>query len=170
MEFFDVYDDNRVLTGKVLEKGTRLEEGENRMVVHLCIFNSKGEMLIQQRQSFKKGWPNMWDITLGGCSQAGETSRDTVKRELSEELGVEYDFSKNKPYLTINFENGFDDIYFLEMDLDVDSLTLQYEEVQGAKWATKDEILNLRKEGKFIPYHESFLAALFEMRTKRGLY
>lgn len=170
MEYFDVYDDDRNLVGKVLEKGTKLPQGENRMVVHLCIFNSKGEMLIQQRQSFKKGWPNMWDITLGGNSQAGETSKQSVHRELLEELGVDYDFSQTRPYLTINFDNGFDDIYFLEMDLDVDKLKLQYEEVQAAKWASRDEILELRKTGKFIPYYESFLSALFELRTKRGIY
>ena len=170
MEYFDVYDDDRNLVGKVLEKGTKLPQGENRMVVHLCIFNSKGEMLIQQRQSFKKGWPNMWDITLGGNSQAGETSKQSVHRELLEELGVDYDFSETRPYLTINFDNGFDDIYFLEMDLDVDKLKLQYEEVQAAKWASRDEILELRKTGKFIPYYESFLSALFELRTKRGIY
>ena len=170
MEYFDVYDDDRNLVGKVLEKGTKLPQGENRMVVHLCIFNSKGEMLIQQRQSFKKGWPNLWDITLGGNSQAGETSKQSVHRELLEELGVDYDFSATRPYLTINFDNGFDDIYFLEMDLDVDKLKLQYEEVQAAKWASRDEILELRKTGKFIPYYESFLSALFELRTKRGIY
>ena len=170
MEFFDVYDDDRILVGKTLERGTKLSEGENRMVVHLCLFNSKGEMLIHQRQSFKKGWPNLWDITLGGNSVAGETSKESVHRELLEELGIDYDFSKTRPYLTINFDNGFDDIYFLEMDLDVDKLKLQYEEVQAAKWASRDEILELRKTGKFIPYYESFLSALFELRTKRGIY
>lgn len=170
MEYFDVYDDERKLVGKTLEKGTKLEQGENRMVVHLCIFNSKGEMLIQQRQSFKKGWPNMWDITLGGNSQAGETSKQSVHRELLEELGIDYDFTNTRPHLTINFDNGFDDIYFLEMDLDVDKLKLQYEEVQAAKWASRDEILEMRKSGKFIPYFESFLSALFELKTKRGIY
>lgn len=170
MEYFDVYDDDRILVGKVLEKGTKLPQGENRMVVHLCIFNSKGEMLVQQRQSFKKGWPNMWDITLGGNSQAGETSKQSVHRELLEELGIDYDFTNTRPYLTINFDNGFDDIYFLEMDLDVENLKLQYEEVQAAKWASKEEILEMRKNGQFIPYFESFLSALFELKTKRGIY
>ena len=169
MEFFDVYDDNRILVGKTLERGTKLSEGENRMVVHLCLFNSKGEMLIQQRQSFKKGWPNLWDITLGGNSLAGETSKESVHRELLEELGIDYDFSKTRPYLTINFDNGFDDIYFLEMDVDADSLKLQYEEVQAAKWATKEEILKLHENGEFIPYHKSFLSSLFDLKTKRGI-
>ena len=170
MEFFDVYDDNRLLVGKSLERGSKLEEGENRMVVHLCLFNSKGEMLIQQRQSFKKGWPNLWDITLGGNSLAGETSKESVQRELLEELGINYDFSKTRPYLTINFDNGFDDIYFLEMDVDASTLKLQYEEVQAAKWASKEEILKMRENGEFIPYHKSFLASLFELKNKRGLY
>lgn len=169
MEFFDVYDDDRILVGKTLERGTKLSEGENRMVVHLCLFNSKGEMLIQQRQSFKKGWPNLWDITLGGNSVAGETSKESVHRELLEELGIDYDFSKTRPYLTINFDNGFDDIYFLEMDVDAAELKLQYEEVQAAKWASKEEILRLYDNGEFIPYHKSFLVALFDLKTQRGI-
>ena len=170
MEKFDLYNDDRVLIGKVLERGQKCEKGENRMVVHICIFNTKGEMLIQQRQSFKKSWPNMWDITLGGCSIAGETSKESAHRELLEELGIDYDFTENRPYFTINFDNGFDDFYFIEMGVDVNTLTLQEDEVQAAKWATKEEILELRKNGQFIPYYESFLAALFDLRTKRGLY
>ena len=170
MELWDLYTKDRERTGKTMVRGAKHPEGFYRLAVHVCIFNSSGQMLIQQRQSFKKGWPNMWDITLGGNSQAGETSKQSVHRELLEELGVDYDFSETRPYLTINFDNGFDDIYFLEMDLDVDKLKLQYEEVQAAKWASRDEILELRKTGKFIPYYESFLSALFELRTKRGIY
>ena len=105
-----------------------------------------------------------------GCSIAGETSKESAHRELLEELGLDYDFTENRPYFTINFDNGFDDFYFIEMDVDVNSLTLQEDEVQAAKWATKEEILNLRKNGQFIPYYESFLASLFDLRTRRGLY
>lgn len=170
MEKFDVYDDNRMPLNKSYERGTKLNNGENRVVVHVCIFNSKGEMLIQQRQPFKKGFPNMWDITLGGSSQSGETSTETMRRELLEELGIDYDFNGVRPYFTINFDNGFDDYYFLEMDIDISNLKLQYEEVQSAKWASKEEILELRKTGKFIPYYESFLLALFDFRKKRGVF
>lgn len=170
MEKFDVYDDNRMPTGELFERGTQLSQGKNRMVVHVCLFNSKNEMLIQQRQSFKKGWPNVWDITLGGNSQAGETSKESAHRELLEELGIDYDFTNCRPYLTINFDNGFDDYYFLNMDVDVKNLILQEDEVQTAKWASIDEVLKLRNEGKFIPYYESFLMALFELKTKRGVY
>ena len=169
MELWDVYDMDRNKMNRTMVRGEAFNDGDYHLVVHVCIFNSKGEMLIQQRQPFKEGWPNMWDITLGGNSQAGETSKESIHRELLEELGIDYDFTNTRPYLTINFDNGFDDMYFLEMDLEADKLKLQYEEVQAAKWASRDEILELRKSGKFIPYYESFLSALFELKTKRGI-
>ena len=170
MEMYDVYNDERIPTGKTLPRGVWCGKGENRQVVHICIFNSKGEMLIQQRQTTKRDFPNVWDLSLGGCSIAGETSKQTARREMLEELGLDYDFTDNKAYLTVNFESGFDDFYFIEMDLDINDLILQEDEVQAVKWATKDEILKLRKENNFIPYFETFLISLFELRTKRGLY
>ena len=57
MEMLDLYDDERMLTGKVVERGNKCSKGENRLVVHICIFNSNGEMLIQKRQPSKKAWP-----------------------------------------------------------------------------------------------------------------
>ena len=119
MEKFDLYDDNRQLIGKVLNRGESCGKGENRVVIHVCVFNSKNELLIQQRASTKKTWPSLWDISLGGCTISGETSKESAHRELLEELGIDYDFTDNKPYLTINFENGFDDYYFIEKDIDI---------------------------------------------------
>lgn len=169
MEYFDIYDDNRMFTGKKVERGTPLGENENRVVVHLCIFNSEGKMLIQQRQSFKKTWANMWDISVGGCSQAGESSRESVHRELLEELGIDYDFSNVRPHLTNNFEHGYDDFYIIHQDLNIEDLKFQYEEVQAAKWATKEEILELLHNKQFIPYFEPSINLLFELKDKRGL-
>ena len=51
-------------------------------------------MLIQQRQTIKKVFPNFWDISVGGCVCSGEDSWQGAERELFEEIGVKYDFSK----------------------------------------------------------------------------
>jgi len=169
MEKFDVYNDDRHLTGKVMVRGEKCGKGENRMVIHICIFNSNGEMLIQQRQPFKSTWANMWDISVGGSSQCGETSKDAARRELKEELGMDFDFTESRPYLTMNFQNGFDDFYLLNLDVDLTTLTLQQEEVQAVKWATKEEIINLIKSNQFIPYYEDFISLLFDLRLKRGI-
>jgi len=64
MEKWDLYDKHRNKIAKQITRGDEMASDEFHLVVHVCIFNSKGEMLIQQRQPFKKGWSNLWDIYL----------------------------------------------------------------------------------------------------------
>jgi len=168
MELWDIYDKNRNLTGKTMKRGDKFGKDEFHLVVHVCIFNSKNEMLIQKRQPWKEGWPNMWDLTVGGSALSGETSVQAAERETLEEIGYRIDLSGERPFFTINFEKGFDDYYLVEREIDIEDLTLQYEEVQAVKWANKEEILQLVKEGKFINYW--FAEVLFDMRKYRGGY
>ena len=168
MEIFDLYDCARRPLGRTMIRGTKTPANCYRLVVHVCIFNPKGEMLIQQRQSFKDGWPNMWDVSVGGSVIAGETSQDGARRELLEELGLDVDFSGLAPALTTTFTGGFDDVYILTMDLDPAGLKLQYEEVQAAKWTSEDEVLDMIANREFIPYNRPFIECLFFRRNHSG--
>ena len=170
MELWDLYDLDRHKTNQTMIRGDRQPEGFYRIIVHICIFNSDGKMLIQQRQPFKDGWSNMWDITVGGSAVSGDDSRSAAHRELLEELGIDYDFSGMRPVLTVNFKAGFDDMYVINKDLDLDDLKLQYEEVQAVKWANKDEILKMIDEDSFIPYHKALIELLFFMRDHEGAH
>jgi len=168
MELWDVYDINRNKTNRTWVRGEKLQPGNYHLVVHVCIFNSNGDMLIQQRQPFKEGWPNMWDLTVGGSAIAGDSSQMAAQREMYEEIGLQLDLQQKRPHLTINFEHGFDDIYLIEEDVQLHSLTLQAEEVQNVKWASEAEILTMIKNGEFIPYYESLIQLLFHSRHQRG--
>ncbi|MCY4188105.1 MAG: FAD:protein FMN transferase [Bryobacterales bacterium] len=68
MEIWDLYTADRVKTDRTMVRGEKPPKGYWHIVVHVCIFNAKGELLIQQRQPFKEGWPNMWDVTVGGSA------------------------------------------------------------------------------------------------------
>lgn len=125
-------------------------------------------MLIQQRQPFKSGWPNMWDITIGGSAISGETSQTAIEREIFEEIGLKIDLQNIQPHLTINFDTGFDDVYLIEREIDIKDIVLQYEEVQKVEWATLDEILQKIDNGIFIPYHKSLIQLFFDMRNNYG--
>ena len=72
-EFWDVYTEERIRTGRLHRRGDKMKEGEYHMVVHVCIFNSRRQLLVQQRQPFKKGWPNLWDVSVGGSAVAGDS-------------------------------------------------------------------------------------------------
>jgi len=170
MELWDIYDIARNKTNKTMVRGADFNKGDYHMVVHICIFNSKGEMLIQQRQPFKEGWPNMWDITVGGSAIKGDTSQMAAERELMEELGIKISLQNIRPHLTINFNNGFDDVYLIQKDIDIADLILQYEEVQRVKWASKEEIFSMIDSGEFIPYYQSLIQLLFDMKNQYGCH
>ena len=168
MELFDLYTADREKTGLTMKRGDPTPEGYYRLVVHICIFDSQGRMLIQQRQPFKRGWANLWDITVGGCAVAGDSSQTAAERETREELGLKIDFSNERPSMTIHWEHGFDDYYVLNQDVDTETLRLQPEEVQRVKWATLDEILEMIDDGRFIPYEKSQIQLLFFRRNHRS--
>ena len=168
MEFWDVYDKNRVNTNEIIERGAKFDDNQFHLVVHACIFNSQGKMLIQQRQPFKNGWANLWDLTVGGSAVAGETSELAVKREVLEEIGYDLKLNGRRPSISVNFDFGFDDFYIINEDIDIQNLTLQEEEVQAVKWASKEEIIEMINDGSFIPYYESLVHVLFDMRNYYG--
>lgn len=168
MEIWDLYDKDRIKTGETMVRGSQFKENTYHLVVHVCIFNLKGKMLIQQRQPFKDGWPNMWDITVGGSAVSGDTSQLAAEREVYEEIGYKLSLDGIRPSLTINFDKGFDDIYLIQKDVDISKLKLQYEEVQSVKWVSKEEILSMIDEEIFIPYHKSLIDLLFFMRTSKN--
>ncbi|MBR6668218.1 MAG: NUDIX domain-containing protein [Clostridia bacterium] len=170
MEYWDLYDRDRIPTGETHRRGMPLPEGRYHMVVHVVIFNTRGEMLIQQRQPFKEGWPNLWDVTVGGSAVAGDNSRTAAERETLEELGLTVDLSHERPRLTIPFDAGYDDIYILTMDVDPAALALQESEVQAVRWASEEEILAMQADGRFIPYHRAFLQLLFALKDARGAH
>ena len=169
-ERFDLYDVNRELTGKTLERGTKVPEGYYRLVVHVCVFGSDGRMLIQKRQPFKSGWSGMWDITAGGSAQAGDTSQQAASRELKEEVGIDYDLTGIRPAMTIYFDGGFNDIYTINMDVDIDSLELQTAEVEQVRWASEEEILDMLHEKEFVLYKTSFISLLYFLRNHNGAF
>ena len=170
MELWDLYDRDRTPTGEVHQRGKPVPAGRYHLVVHVVIFNSRGEMLIQQRQPFKEGWPNLWDVTVGGSAVAGDTSRTAAQRETMEEIGLAIDLTDELPKMTLPFDCGFDDIYTLTMDVNLSTLTLQESEVQAVKWATEAEILTLMDAGQFLPYHKSLIQLLFAMKDSRGAH
>lgn len=152
MEIWDVYNKDRVKTGRTHKRGEPMEEGDYHLIVHIWIINDKGEFLIQKRQPWKRGWPGMWDCAAGGSAIKGDDSTTAAIRETKEELGVDIDISKAKLLFTINFHNGFDDVWLVRQNVDIKDLKLQYEEVADAKWVTFNEVKEMMEKNEFINY------------------
>ena len=87
-EVFPVVDS----AGKVVGRATRGECHGGSMllhpVVHLHVFNSRGELYLQKRPLWKDIQPGRWDTAVGGHVDYGETIAEALRREVREELGI----------------------------------------------------------------------------------
>ncbi|MBQ4342818.1 MAG: NUDIX domain-containing protein [Erysipelotrichaceae bacterium] len=168
MELWDLIDQTGIPLGMVHERGKPIPKGAYHLVVHICVFNDKDELLIQKRTPDRSAWPDQWDVSAAGSVLTQETSRQAAERELKEEIGLDYCFQDEQAYLTVHGKDWISDWYLIECNCDLQTLNLQKEEVAEIKWATLESISMMKKEGQFIPYHDGFLELLFQMRKKRG--
>ena len=87
-ELFPIVDEEGRVTGTATRgechNGSRLLHP----VVHLHVFNSKGELYLQKRPDWKDIQPGKWDTAVGGHIDYGETPEQALRREVSEELGI----------------------------------------------------------------------------------
>ncbi len=58
-------------------------------VVHVLVFNSIGELLLQKRSMSKDVEPGKWDTSVGGHVSAAEDTSSAMYREMKEELGLD---------------------------------------------------------------------------------
>ncbi len=160
-EYLDIYDSRRQLTGRKALRGTYLPPDEYYLVVHMLIFRRDGKFLIQKRASDKPSWPDMWDISLGGMAQAGDTSARAAEREALEELGIVVNLQNESPVISVRSDGVFDDYWFVQLDTDDVPIILQKEEVTDARWVDQAEWEALIAERKVIPY--TFQYQLFDL-------
>ena len=163
MEIFDIYDGNGDKTGQTAERGTKLKADEYAMVADVWIRNKSGLYLISRRTPNKVFFPCVWEPTCG-TAISGENSFDTALREVKEELGLTLYGNNGKKLKRIFLEEygWMVDIWIFNQDFDINSVILQPGETDSAKWASKEEIIDLQKNGSFIvksriPYLHEFL-------------
>ena len=158
MERWDIYDKNKVRTGRTMERNHfNLADDEYHLTVLGVIRRPDGRFLITKRVMTKAWAPGWWEVS-GGAAMAGEESREAVEREIREETGLDVSGCGDGYLFTYHRENPgegdnyFVDVYRFVMDIDESDLKLQEEETLGYRFATLDEIKELAKQGIFLHY------------------
>lgn len=82
-----VNDKNEVL-GTMEKLSAHSDKTPLHRAFSLFLFNSRGELLLQQRSFKKKTWPGVWSNSLCGHLRLKEKVVDAAKRRLAFELGI----------------------------------------------------------------------------------
>lgn len=151
MEIWDILDENGERTGRTMLRSEKIKPGDYYLAVHIWIINSKGEYLIQKRAEDKSLWPGMWAAT-GGAAVSGESSLEAALREVEEELGFRPNPNNLNFLERIKRKDWFTDLWILRQDIGIESIIMQLEEVCDVLWATKEEILQMVQEKRFVNY------------------
>ncbi len=147
-EYWDIYDKDRNLTGKIIRRGDTFEENEYYVCCEIWITNSERKLLMALRHPSKKAG-NMWEF-VGGGVLAGETTKQAAVREVKEEVGIDIKLEELELLDTYSFKNYFMDIFVVKADVDIESLVLQENEVIDAKWVTRSEVAKMIEEGVVV--------------------
>lgn len=149
MEIWDVYDRNRKKTGRTHVRGVPMNEGDYHIVTDIWTINREGKLLLTQRHP-EKTFGLWWECT-GGSAQAGETSLESVLRELSEEVGIFARPEEVRLIHTVERPERFVDTYVTFQDVTEKDLVLQAEEVVAAKFVTMEEVRAIWSAGNMLP-------------------
>jgi len=160
MELWDILDENGNLTGRTIERGQPLKDGEYHLVVHIWIRNSKGEYLIQKRSGKVSLWPNVWGVA-GGSAIKGESSLNATMREVKEELGISFQPGMLKKLTRVKLRNVFSDLWIVCQDVRLKDIIIQREEVSEVKHVGIAEILKMIRNKEFIDFGDDYLRLLF---------
>ena len=169
MELWDIYDKNKVRTGRTMKRNDWiLKDDEYHLSVLGVVTRPDGKFLITKRVMTKHWAPGWWEVS-GGAVMAGEDSADAVVREVKEETGIDVSDAEGGYVFSYHRENpGTGDNYFVDiykfcLDFDESDVKIQKSEADGFMLATHEEIREFARQGIFLHYDS--IKRVFENQT-----
>ena len=161
-EFVVLVDQNDQKLG-LMEKQQAHVAGLLHRAFSVFIFNSKGELMIQQRAANKYHSPTLWTNTCCSHPREDETYKQAAHRRLQEEMGFDCDLDFKfsfiyKAHLDNNLtEHELDHVFFGTFN---EEPNLNPEEVMAYRWV---ELEDLKKDIETNPQnYTAWFKIIFE--------
>lgn len=153
-ELFPVVDELGNVLGSISRGEAHSGSKVLHPVVHLHLFNSRGELYLQQRPLWKDIQPGKWDTACGGHVDFGEDVATALRREVSEELGIsDYQAERLGSYV---FEGPRErELVYVHRAVYDGPVHPSRDELAGGRFWTREEISQQMGQGVFTPNFES---------------
>lgn len=175
-EYIDIVDSKGKPIGKSELKSIIHQKGYYHHTAHLWLYTKQGEILLSQRSAKKSICPLMWDVSVAGHIDAGETPKQAAIRETKEEIGltlIESDlnpigvFECFQSYKNGIVDNEFHNTFIAHLMEPLSKLQPQEEEVEALKLVTLQHFESLIKSignngNHFVPSNKMYYELIFE--------
>ena len=152
-EFLPLVNDKGKLIGKAVRSACHNDKKLLHPVVHLHIFNKKGEIYLQKRPKYKLVQPEKWDTAVVGHVSYGETIEVALKKETREELNIQK--IKTELLKTYKWESEIETelVYLFVAEYD-EEIMINKQELEEGKFWKKTEVQNNLGKNIFTPNFE----------------
>jgi len=155
--------------GRVIGRALRSEcHGNPALIhrtVHVLVFHTKGELLLQKRSEDKDIQPGKWDTSVGGHLDVGETYEEEAYREMAEELGIRD--ASLLPLYEYPMRNEIESENVRTYRCTYDGpITPDPKEISEARFWTSEEIERGLGSGRFTPNFEEEFKRYKAWRSK----
>ncbi|WP_298902825.1 NUDIX domain-containing protein [uncultured Psychroserpens sp.] len=160
-ERIDIVDKHGKLIGVSALKSEIHIEGHFHHTAHVWLFSSEGEILLQQRAATKLICPLLWDVSVAGHVDSGETIEQAAVREIKEEIGIAISekalikigvFECFQSYPNGIVDNEFHNTYIAKTNLTLDDFSPNKNEVERLKFVSIAEFIKKLESSDEINY------------------
>lgn len=160
-EMFPIVDEEGNITGAATRGECHNGSKLLHPVVHLHVFNGKGELFLQKRPEWKDIQPGKWDTSVGGHVDLGENVETALEREAREELGItNFTPQRLKHYV---FESEREKELVFSYKTVYDGPVIPSEELEGGRFWSMKEIQESIGKGVFTPNFEREFQQVLDM-------
>lgn len=160
-ELFPIVDEN----GNEISRAPRsvCHNGKSKLlhpVVHMHLFNTRGDLFLQKRAMTKDLLPGYWDTSVGGHMSPGETPDEALKRETIEEIGLlEFNSKLVKKYIWESPQEK-ELVYSFE-GISENQPVINRDEIDDGRFWSMEEIRENLDRNVFTPNFEHEFRMLF---------
>lgn len=162
--------DNEV--GSIEKMEAHRNGGKLHRAFSIFVFNSAGELMLQQRAKTKHHWAGFWTNTCCSHPAVGESLEQAAQRRLQEEMGFTCPLKKVFSFTyRAHFTNGlseyeFDHFFIGKYD---DAPKPNLEEVGAWKWISAQDLREdiARNPGAFTPWFKIGLERVLKAAKKQ---